>query len=181
MFLVFRFLYFLYKFVVLRTRGGDKKSFFHHFFCVYTQLITMTKTENRDFVFIFSGIGLSNNLIMVNCSEFISLTMKFYLLLSAQISGRLARCSIDFDPSISFILRFWAADPKGTRSYRTERSNFRAGSWRRAGAWRGPGVWGGPGVWRDETDVCSLVRSFARSLVRSFVRSDARKLPPSVL
>ena len=48
-----------------------KKWFFHHFFCVYALLITMTKTETRDFVFIFLGNGLINNLIIVNCSEFI--------------------------------------------------------------------------------------------------------------
>ena len=69
-----------------------KKWFFHHFFCVYALLITMTKTETRDFVFIFLGNGLINNLIIVNYSEFIQLTMKFHLLLSTKIPGWLACC-----------------------------------------------------------------------------------------
>ena len=92
MFLVFLFMRFLYKFVISPSKGGDKKKLFHQFFCMIAITNTMTNTESRDFVFIFSGKGLISNIIMVNYSEFTKLTMKFHLLLAAQIFGWRARC-----------------------------------------------------------------------------------------
>ena len=94
--------------------------------------------------------------------------------------------------SLTLLYCFWAADPKGTMSYRT-RGNFRPsvggrgslrgngpgrvaggleqGGWglRRvskgpgAGAWRGPRGWGGGG----ELDPGGPGRTFVRSLVRT--------------
>ena len=92
MFLVFLFMRFLYKFVNSPSKGGDEKQLFHQFFCMITITNTMTNTESRDFVFIFSGKSLISNLIMVNCSEFTKLIIKFHLLLATQISGWRARC-----------------------------------------------------------------------------------------
>ena len=56
---------------------------------------TMTNNENRDFVLIFSGIGLNSNPIMVNCSEFTKLIIKFHLLLAAHIPGWRAWCHME--------------------------------------------------------------------------------------
>jgi len=53
---------------------------------------TMTNTESRDFVFIFSGKGLISILIVVNRSELTKLIMRFHLLLAAQIPGWHAHC-----------------------------------------------------------------------------------------
>ena len=94
MFLVFLFMRFLYKFVNSPSKGGDEKQLFHQFFCMITITNTMTNTESRDFVFIFSGKSLISNLIMVNCSEFTKLIIKFHLLLATQISGWRAHCHI---------------------------------------------------------------------------------------
>ena len=69
-----------------------KKWFFHHFFLYDHYNQHQTNTESKDFVLIFSGKSLVNDLIMVNWSEFTKLTMRFYLLLAAQISGWRTRC-----------------------------------------------------------------------------------------
>ena len=45
----------------------------------------MTNNESRDFVSIFSGKGLISSTIMINCSEFAKLTMRFHLLAAAQM------------------------------------------------------------------------------------------------
>ena len=60
----------------------------------------MTNTESRDFVFIFSGKSLISNLIMVNCSEFTKLIMRFHLLLATQIFSWRARCHKTLYPFI---------------------------------------------------------------------------------
>ena len=79
MFLVFRFLRFLCKFVILRTRGGNKEWFFHHFFCIHPHYVTMTKIESRDFALIFSGKRPFNTLSKMELSDIVIVTMDFYL------------------------------------------------------------------------------------------------------
>ena len=69
----------------LRTRGGDEEVVFSSFFCVINITNTMTDIEIRDFVSIFSGKGLISSTIMINCSEFAKLSMRFHLLAAAQI------------------------------------------------------------------------------------------------
>ena len=111
MFLVFLFMRFLYKFVISPSKGGDEKQLFHQFFCMITITNTMTNTESRDFVFIFSGKSLISNLIMVNCSEFTKLIIKFHLLLATQISGWRARCLIKnlfYSKIILFLTNFFS-------------------------------------------------------------------------
>ena len=54
----------------------------------------MTNNESRDFVSIFSGKGLISSTIMINCSEFAKLTMRFHLLAAAQM-GPLA-CTLPY-------------------------------------------------------------------------------------
>ena len=101
---------FLYKFVNSPSKGGDEKQLFHQFFCMITITNTMTNTESRDFVFIFSGKSLISNLIIVNCSEFTKLIIKFHLLLATQISGWRARClmlSVWSVPAQPTSLIFW--------------------------------------------------------------------------
>ena len=49
----FRFLHFLYKIIFSRDKGLDEELIFLAFFLHLPTMITMTKTENRDFVFIF--------------------------------------------------------------------------------------------------------------------------------
>ena len=58
----------------------------------------MTNNESRDFVSIFSGKGLISSTIMINCSEFAKLTMRFHLLAAAQMI-RLA-CTL---PYVTFV------------------------------------------------------------------------------
>ena len=55
----------------------------------------MTNTENRDFCIDFSAKSHISNQIMVNCSEFMKLKIRFHPLLAAQISGWRARCHIE--------------------------------------------------------------------------------------
>ena len=71
-----------------------KKWFFHHFLCMITITNTMTNNESRDFVSIFSGKGLISSTIMINCSEFAKLTMRFHHLAAAQM-GPLA-CTLPY-------------------------------------------------------------------------------------
>ena len=85
MFLVFLFTHFLYKFVISRTKGTDKEVIFPSFFVYDPITNTMTNNESRDFVSIFSGKGLISSTIMINCSEFAKLTMRFHLLAAAQM------------------------------------------------------------------------------------------------
>ena len=85
MFLVFRFLRFLCKFVILRTRGGKKEWFFHRFFHIDPHCITMTKIENRDFALIFSGKRPFNTLSKINLSDIVIFTMNFHQYLAWQI------------------------------------------------------------------------------------------------
>ena len=66
--------------------------FLHHFFFMITITNAMTKTGSRDLYLFFSGKGLISTPIMINCSEFTKLTMRFHLLSAAQIHGRRARC-----------------------------------------------------------------------------------------
>ena len=79
MFLVFRFLRFLCKFVILRPRGSDEEVVLSSFFCIYSHSITMTKIENRDFALIFSGKRPFNTLSKINLSDIVIVTMNFYL------------------------------------------------------------------------------------------------------
>ena len=95
-----------------------KKWFFHHFFLYDHYNQHQTNTESRDFVLIFSGKGLVNDLIIVNWSEFTKLTMRFYLLLAAQISGWRARCPnkctyLQNCPMDDLLLAFLGSGPKG--------------------------------------------------------------------
>ena len=85
MFLVFQFLRFLCKFVILRTRGGNKEWFFHRFFRIDPHHITMTKIENRDFALIFSGKRLFNTLSKIDLSDIVIITMNFHQHLAWQM------------------------------------------------------------------------------------------------
>ena len=79
MFLVFWFLRFLCKFAFLRTRGGNKESFFHRFFCIHPHYVTMTKIESRDFASILLGKRPFNTLSKMELSDIVIVTMDFYL------------------------------------------------------------------------------------------------------
>ena len=85
MFLVFRFLQFLCKFVILRPRGSDEEVVLSSFFCIYSHSITMTKIENRDFALIFSGKRLFNTLSKIDLSDIVIITMNFHQHLAWQM------------------------------------------------------------------------------------------------
>ena len=113
MFLVFRFLRFLCKFVILRTRGGKKEWFFHRFFHIDPHCITMTKIENRDFALIFSGKRPFNTLSKINLSDIVIVTMNFYLYSAQDMLNWNSQChrlSIDF---LKIIPRFLALGAVG--------------------------------------------------------------------
>ena len=62
-----------------------KKWFFHHFFCLYPHSLTMTKTENRDFAFIFLRKDPINIFSRVNNLELVIVAMKIHLPLAQQM------------------------------------------------------------------------------------------------